>query len=188
VSLDDGAELARGLVARLRVYRSSKESTAVIERHATFPPTVGTAPDVALAVAALAAHVIVPPVCVGPQRWEPPSSLPAAGSPRLPDRVRRVPARCSVGSSIYAKTLDQGIERGNRNAAQPSKLDRLKRAGADELVHERTATSESIRNLTYGEQHCARPNRALVRSAHGRHRPQPYIGVLTARRFIKDQL
>ena len=104
--LDDGAELTRGLVARLRIHRSSKEPTAVIERHATFPPTVGTAPDVALSVAALATHVIVPPVCVGPQRWEPPPSLPAAGSPRLPDRVGRGPARCSVGSSIYSKAFD----------------------------------------------------------------------------------
>ncbi len=160
----------------------------MIERHATFPPTVGTAPDVALAVAALATHVIVPPVCVGPQRWEPPPSLPAAGSPRLPDRVGRGPARCSVGSSIYAKTLDQGIERGNRNAAQPSKLDRFKLAGADELVHERTAASESLRNLADGEQQCARPNRAFVRSAYGRHRLQANVGVLTHRRFIEEQL
>ena len=145
--LDDGAEQTRGLVARLRIHRSSKEPTAVVERHATLPPTVGTAPDVALAVAPLAAHVIVPPACVGPRRWEPAPSLPAAGSPRLPDRVGRGPARCSVGSSIYAKTLDQGVECGNRNPAQPSKLDRLKLAGADELVHERTAASESLCNL-----------------------------------------
>ena len=50
-------------------------------------------------------------------------------------------------SSIYAKTLDQGIECGNWNPAQPSELDRLKLAGADELVHERAAASESLRNL-----------------------------------------
>ena len=73
----------------------------MIERDATFPPTVGTAPDVALSVAALATHVMVPPVCVGPQRWEPPPSLPAAGSPRLPARSGAVrldvqPARAST--------------------------------------------------------------------------------------------
>jgi hypothetical protein len=84
VRLDDGAELTRGLITRLCVHRSSKGPTAVIERHATFPATVGTAPDVALSVAALASHLIVPPVCVGPQRWEPPPSLPAAGWPRPP--------------------------------------------------------------------------------------------------------
>ena len=161
----------------------------MIERHATFPPTVGTAPDVALAVAALAAHVIVPPICTDPRRWEPAPSLPAAkGSPRLPDRVGRGPARCSVGSSIYAKTLDQLIKCGNRNAAQASKLDRLKVAGADELVHERTAASELLRDLAHGEQHCERPNRAFTRSAYVRHRPQPYIGFLTNRMFIEEQL
>jgi hypothetical protein len=149
----------------------------VIERHATFPSTVGTAPDVALSVAALASHLIVPPVCVGPQRWEPPPSLPAVG-----------PTRCSVGSSIYAKTLDQGVECGNRNAAEPSKLDCLKLAGADELVYERTATSESVRRLANGEQQCARPNRAFVRSAYGLNRLQANVGLLSHRRFIEEQL
>jgi len=84
--------------------------------------------------------------------------------------------------------LDQGIDRCNGDAPEPSKLDRLKLARADELVHERTAASESLRNLAYGEQHYARPNRAFVRSAYGRHRLRANVGVLTDSRFIKEQL
>jgi hypothetical protein len=90
--------------------------------------------------------------------------------------------------SIYAKTLDQGVECGNRNPAEPSKLDRLKLARADELVHECTATPESVRNLAYGEQECACPSRAFVRSAYRRNRLQPHVGVLTHRRFIEEHL
>ena len=151
----------RGLFTRLRVHRSSKEPTAHDRTPRDLPTdrrdAAGRFPR---RCRACCSTDRAPGPC-WPATLEPPPSLPAAGSPRLPDRVGRGPTRCSVGSSIYAKTLDQGIECGNRNAAQPSKLDRLKLAGADELVHERTATSESLRNLAYGEQQCARPNRGL---------------------------
>jgi hypothetical protein len=70
---------------------------------------------------------------------------------RRSNRERRAAGR-SVVAGTYPKSLDQGIECCNWNPPQPSELDRLKLAGADELVHERTAASEALRNISYGQE------------------------------------
>lgn len=108
-------------------------------------------------------------------------SPPVSVSDPFPPRDQSVARTCP-------KTLDQGVKRCDGHAAQPSKLHRLKLAGADEFVHECSPTPKSLRDLAYGEQKCARPNAAFVRKAEGRQWLQANVGVLSRGRFIEEQL